>query len=106
MLNLFQHRTMKQIKGGYTYILGNNNLTLYIGVTNNLIKRIYEHKQALVPGFTKRYNLHKLFYFEVYPSIQEAIAREKQLKRWHREWKINLIKEKNPDFKDLFISLL
>jgi putative endonuclease len=89
----------------YVYILTNkSNQVLYIGVTNNLQRRIYEHKKGLIEGFSKRYNLKKLVYYEVAPSIREAIAREKQLKNWHRQWKINLITRSNPQWKDLSID--
>ncbi len=94
------------MKQGVVYIMGNNRLTLYIGVTSNLIKRVFEHKSGRIKGFTSKYKLHKLLYYEVYPNMNDAIAREKQLKNWHREWKLNLIKKKNPFFKDLFIGLL
>lgn len=86
----------------YIYILTNKNTTtLYIGVTNDLNRRIYEHKQKFVAGFTKKYNLNKLVYFEQVENVENAIAREKQLKNWHRDWKINLIKQNNPLFEDL-----
>ena len=86
----------------YVYILTNkSNKVLYIGVTNDIIRRMYEHKQKLVKGFTKKYNLNKLLYYETTNSIETAIKREKQLKNWHREWKISLIKSKNPDYKDI-----
>ena len=78
--------------------------TLYIGVTINLQKRVWEHKNKVVEGFTKKYNVDKLVYYELTDSIESAINREKQLKRWHRQWKINLIKEMNPDFKDLSLD--
>src|SRR3990167_4927516 len=91
----------------YVYILTNEiNTVLYIGVTDNLIKRIYQHKMKVVSGFTSKYNVNKLVYYEIYEDIIEAIKREKQLKNWHREWKINLIKRNNPDFNDLHDSLL
>ena len=84
------------------YILTNkSNTTFYIGVTSNLAKRIYEHKSKCVDSFSSRYNVNKLVYFEQTESIQDAIKREKQLKNWRRNWKINLIKENNPTFKDL-----
>ena len=90
------------MKNYYVYILTNRtNNVLYIGVTNNLSRRIYEHQNKLVEGFSKKYNLVKLVYFEEYPSAYEAISREKQLKNWHRQWKINLIKASNPEFNDL-----
>lgn len=82
-------------KNNAVYILTNYlNSTFYIGVTNNLYRRIKEHKIKLNDGFTGKYNLNKLVYFELTESIEDAILREKQLKRWHRDWKINLIKEK------------
>ena len=77
---------------------------MYIGVTSNLPKRVWEHKNKVVEGFTEKYNVDKLVYFEITDSIESAIKREKQLKNWHREWKINLIKEKNPDFRDLSLD--
>ncbi len=84
------------------YILTNyNETTFYIGVTGNLQKRISEHKNKVVEGFTKKYNVDKLVYYEITNDVESAINREKQLKRWHRQWKINLIKEMNPEFKDL-----
>lgn len=89
-------------KKGFIYIIGNNRPTLYIGVTSNLIQRIYQHKKDLVKGFSSKYKLHKLLHYESYDNIEEAIARKKQLKNWHREWKINLIKSKNPNFDDLY----
>ncbi len=86
----------------YVYILTNKgNTTLYIGVTNNLKRRLYEHKNDLVDGFSKRYKLHKLIYWESGPNIEEAIAREKQLKRWSRKCKENLINGMNPNWVDL-----
>ena len=90
------------MKKYYVYIMGNIRLTLYIGVTNDLIRRVYEHKHGLAEGFTKKYNLKKLLYFKIYDSSKEAIAREKQLKHWNREWKLNLIRRSNPTFKDLY----
>ena len=91
----------------YVYILANKkNGTLYIGVTKDLFKRIYEHKQNLVAGFTKKYNVHKLVYFEATTDIQSAIIREKQLKKWNRDWKIELIEKSNPDWKDLYYELV
>ena len=78
--------------------------SLYIGVTSNLQKRVWEHKNKVVAGFTKKYNINRLVYYELTDSIEAAINREKQLKRWHREWKINLIKEMNPEFRDLSLD--
>ena len=89
-------------KQSYIYIITNRyNSTLYIGVTSNLIKRIWEHKNKVVEGFTKKYNVDRLVYYELTEDVESALNREKQLKRWHRQWKINLIKEMNPEFKDL-----
>lgn len=84
------------------YILTNyEETTFYIGVTSDLIKRVWEHKNKVIKGFSSKYNLTKLVYFETTDSSISAIEREKQLKRWHRQWKINLIKETNPNFNDL-----
>ncbi len=84
------------------YILTNyNETTFYIGVTGNLQKRILEHKNKVVEGFTNKYNVDRLVYYELTEDVEPALNREKQLKRWHRQWKINLIKEMNPEFKDL-----
>lgn len=86
----------------YVYIMGNNRPTLYIGVTNDLIRRVYEHKMNLRRGFTQEYNLKKLLYYELTESIEAAIVREKQLKKWNREWKLRIIQEMNPKFEDLY----
>ena len=86
----------------FVYILTNkSNKVLYIGITNNLERRMYEHKNKMINGFTKRYNLTRLVYFEETSDVQSAIEREKQLKDWHRDWKMNLISRFNPDWKDL-----
>ncbi len=91
----------------YVYMLTNEyNTVFYIGVTSNLIKRIWEHKSKVVEGFTKKYNLNKLVYYEVSDNIESAINREKQLKKWHRQWKINLVKEFNPTFEDLYSKII
>jgi putative endonuclease len=91
----------------YVYIITNyTNTTLYIGVTNDLVKRIYQHKSEVVDGFSKKYKLNKLVYFEQSSDITNAIQREKQLKNWHRTWKINLIKQNNPEFKDLYNDIV
>lgn len=92
---------------GYVYVLASKPYgTLYIGVTNNLIKRIYEHQNDFVEGFTNKYNVHKLVYFEVFDRIEEAILREKKLKKWNRVWKIQLIEKFNPDWKDLYSEII
>ena len=86
----------------FVYILTNqNNTVLYIGVTNNLERRIYEHQKELVEGFTKRYQTHKLIYFEQTESVDDAIRREKQLKGWTRKKKESLINSRNPQWEDL-----
>ena len=86
----------------YAYILSNyTNSTLYIGVTNDLKRRIYEHKNKLISGFSSKYNVNKLVYFEETTDIKSAIQREKNLKKWKREWKDELIKKNNPSFYDL-----
>ncbi len=85
----------------YVYILSSKTKVLYIGVTNTLERRIYEHKNKLIDGFTKKYNVDKLVYYEMFNNINDAINREKQLKNWHREWKINLIESVNKNWKDL-----
>ena len=94
-------------KNGFVYILfSEKNGTLYTGVTSNLVKRVYEHKQKLVDGFTKKYNVDKLGYFEIYESIEQAIEREKQIKNWKREWKISLIEKDNSKWEDLYYSII
>jgi putative endonuclease len=94
-------------KTGYVYILANGkNGTLYIGVTSDLIKRINEHKNNAVDGFTKKYSVHTLVYYEVFEDIVSAIEREKQIKNWQRKWKIELIEKENIEWKDLFEDLL
>ena len=82
------------------------NGVIYIGVTNDIIRRIYEHKNHLVKGFTQTYNLDKLVWFEQTEDVIAAITREKQLKNWKRQWKIGLIEEKNPSWKDLYSEIL
>ncbi|HZL26132.1 MAG TPA: GIY-YIG nuclease family protein [Acidobacteriaceae bacterium] len=89
------------MKPGYTYILGSLTGVLYIGVTSKLGLRIFQHKSGIFEGFSKTYNCSRLLHFERYEDIRNAIAREKQLKGWRREKKLNLIRTTNPDFKDL-----
>jgi putative endonuclease len=89
------------------YILTNKkNGTLYIGVTSNLIQRIWQHKNNLAPGFTQKYKLHHLVWYECHHDMYSAISREKQLKNWKREWKIALIEENNSGWNDLYQFLL
>jgi len=90
----------------YVYILASKrNGTLYIGVTQDLLKRVDLHKKELLDGFTKKYNVKRLVYYEVYQDIKDAILREKRLKKWKRKWKIKLIEEKNPNWEDLYYRL-
>ena len=76
--------------------------TLYVGVTSDLVRRTYQHKTDVVAGFTKRYGVHRLVYYEVHNDVREAILREKRIKKWNRAWKVNLIQEMNPEWKDLY----
>ena len=82
------------------------NGTLYVGVTNDLIRRVHEHKTDAVEGFTKQYGVHDLVYYEQTGDIESAIGREKQIKKWNRSWKKRLIEEFNPDWNDLYNSLI
>ena len=91
----------------YVYILASNrNGTLYIGVTNDLLKRVYEHKNNLIDGFTKKYSVHRLVYYEQCPDVESALQREKQLKKWNRKWKLGLIEKENPEWTDLYEQLV
>jgi len=91
----------------YVYVLASSKKgTLYIGVTSDLVKRIYEHKNDLVEGFTRQHQVHNLVYFEITESIENAIAREKKLKKWNREWKIRLIEKCNPEWRDLYAEFI
>ena len=90
----------------YVYLLANRKHgTLYAGVTRDLLRRIYQHKTHAARGFTSRYNVHLLVWFEIYDDPLNAIAREKEIKKWRREWKINLIERSNPEWIDLFDTL-
>ena len=92
---------------GYVYILASDkNGTLYVGVTSDLVKRIWEHKNDFVEGFTKRYGVHALVWYEEHQSIGDAIQREKNIKRWLREWKLDLIEEFNPTWRDLYEDIV
>lgn len=95
------------MREAFVYIMTNKkNGTLYLGVTNDLVRRVQEHKEARIDGFAKRYGLKSLVYYEYGNSITAAIAREKQLKNWRREWKLALINERNPDWEDLYEEIL
>jgi putative endonuclease len=94
---------MKQF---YVYILcSKRNGTLYTGVTSDLVKRVYEHKNNLVDGFTKKYNVHNLVWYEIHESAESAMTREKQIKKWKRKWKLKLIEQKNPEWIDLYETI-
>jgi putative endonuclease len=89
------------------YILASQrNGTLYIGVTSNLVQRVWQHKNEVVESFTRKYGVHMLVYYELHGDMQQAIVREKQLKKWNRAWKLRLIEEKNPNWDDLYESIL
>lgn len=95
------------MKPGYVYIMTNRkNGTLYVGVTSDLVQRAYQHRNGTIEGFTKKYNLKKLVYFESHQEIADAIAREKQLKAGNRNKKITLIEQLNPDWDDLYPTIL
>jgi putative endonuclease len=94
---------MHGAKQYYVYILASKiGGTLYIGVTNNLVRRVYQHREKFVEGFTKQYDVTRLVYYEVHSDIEAAITREKQMKKWNRAWKIRLIEEDNPNWDDLY----
>jgi putative endonuclease len=93
-------------KGGYVYILASErNGTLYVGVTSDLIRRVWEHREGAVPGFTSKYGVKSLVWFEQHDDIESAIRREKAIKKWRRAWKLSLIEETNPDWRDLYETL-
>ena len=95
------------VKQYYVYILASKrNGTLYIGVTSNLLKRVYEHKNNLVEGFTQKYNVHNLVYYESCNDVYSAIAREKRMKKWKRQWKIKAIEKLNPHWRDLYSEMV
>jgi putative endonuclease len=87
----------------YVYLLASKKHgTIYLGVTNDLVRRVYEHRTKAVPGFTTRYGIGKLVWFEIHDTAEAAITREKELKKWRRDWKIRLIEEQNPGWGDLY----
>jgi putative endonuclease len=103
-IHVRQHVTMH---GGWVYILASApNGILYVGVTNDLVRRVYEHREGLVPSFTKRYGVKLLVYFERYDDIQTAIQREHNIKHWSRTWKVRLILRDNPEWKDLYDTIV
>ena len=112
MLNLFQHPspgTLSSVpfeRNPCVYILASGRYgTLYIGVTSDLLQRLHQHREGVTGGFTSRYKVHRLVRYELFGDMEGAILREKQLKRWHRPWKINLIESENPHWVDLAIGL-
>jgi putative endonuclease len=88
------------------YLMANRKQgALYVGATSNLIQRVWQHREGVVPGFTDRYGLHRLVWFELHGTMREAIIREKRIKKWNRDWKIRLLEEANPDWRDLAVDL-
>jgi putative endonuclease len=97
---------MIEAKAFFVYILASQrNGTLYVGVTNDLIRRVSEHKQGIIKGFTSKYNVKQLVYYETFSNVIEAISREKQLKKWNRGWKLKLIEKGNPKWEDLYYKI-
>jgi putative endonuclease len=95
------------IEAAYVYILASQPYgTLYVGVTSDLVKRVWEHKSGLVEGFSRKYDVNRLVWYEQHASIVEAIAREKRIKRWHRDWKVNLVQAINPNWDDLYEKIV
>ena len=89
------------------YILASKrNGTLYVGVTSNLAKRVWEHREQLVEGFTRKYGVHELVYYEIHDDMISAITREKQIKKWNRAWKLKLIEKANPNWRDLWTEVV
>ena len=105
---IFLYYLIMSKSGGYVYILSNKkNGVLYIGSTSDLIGRIYEHKNKIIPNsFSAKYNLEKLVYFEWHDTLKDMVLRERQMKEWHRKWKIHAIESMNPDWEDLYNNLL
>ena len=90
----------------YVYILASKqNGTLYLGVSSDIVKRVWQHKNDLAEGFTKKYGVKDLVYYEIHEDAENAIKREKQLKKWRRSWKLELIEEKNPEWRDLYVDI-
>lgn len=91
----------------FVYIMANRRHgTIYVGVTNDLVRRVHEHREGLVPGFTRTHNCKRLVWFEPHSAIDAAIMREKLIKKWHRSWKDRLIEEQNPDWRDLWLDII
>jgi putative endonuclease len=97
---------MSKISNYWIYILASRiGGTLYIGVTNDLVRRVHEHREKFADGFTKKHDVHRLVYFEQFDDIENAIGREKRLKKWNRAWKVRLIEESNPNWIDLYYQI-
>ena len=95
------------ISAFYVYLLASRKYgTLYLGVTNDLVRRVYEHKNKLIPGFTSRYGIDRLVWFEHHEDPRAAISREKEIKKWRRDWKISLIERDNPEWRDLWPTIV
>ena len=97
---------MRDERNPCVYLLSNRHYgAIYIGVTSNLLQRLAQHREGVLPGFTRRYKFHRLVHFEMFGEMEPAILREKQLKRWHRQWKINMIYDVKPHWEDLAVGL-
>ena len=96
---------MSRERSFWVYVLASRIGTFYIGVTNDLVRRVYEHRSKFVPGFTRKYRVDRLIYFEQFSTAEEAIRREKPMKKWNRQWKIQLIEKSNPNWDDLFDTI-
>ena len=104
--NKSNNNSLSRMKSYYVYILTSKRRgTIYVGVTNNLAKRVFEHKEGLVEGFTKQHQVKFLVYYEETNNIESAVQREKRLKKWKRAWKIELIEKSNPNWEDLYLNL-
>jgi putative endonuclease len=101
-----KRESSNRVKNYYVYLLASKrNGTLYVGVTNDLVRRVWEHKSDFVKGFTKKYQVHQLVWFEATENVEAAIIREKQIKKWNRAWKLELIEKMNPEWKDLYADI-
>jgi len=106
-LSFLRKQESRGMNSYYVYILASRkNGTLYVGVTNDLVRRAYDHKSNVIQGFTEKYRVHNLVYYESYTDVRDALTREKRLKKWKRQWKINLIESDNPDWIDLYEQII
>jgi putative endonuclease len=97
---------MRELQPAVYILASRTNGTLYIGVTSQLLQRVYQHRTDMLKGFTSRYQVHRLVWFEAHETMESAILREKQLKKWNRAWKLDLIHQNNPDWEDLYPRLV